>query len=202
MELIVQEEGAFRAVVIREGEVRICVIRPRFLSKYIFCLIQIFLLPGKIPHSPQRKEDTIGLVVERERSKKELDCLRYFVDGTTESLFEKWFYCDDLGVQLVPVIKEFFASEQCRTGRPLPGTIPENPPYHPDPDRQLKNPFCLKDWLKSNEDEIHRDGQKRLFDGANYQSDVIVYGKGIDEFQPSSNEIWLWQLVYFSKFLF
>ena len=32
MELIVQEEGAFRAVVIREGEVRICVV---FLSKYL-----------------------------------------------------------------------------------------------------------------------------------------------------------------------
>ena len=135
-------------------------------------------------------------------NKKELDCLRYFVDGTTESLFEKWFYWDDLGVQLAPVIKEFSASEQYRTGRPLPGTIQENPPYHPDPDRQLENPFCLKDWFKSNEDEIHREGQKRLFDNANYQSDVIIYGKGIDEFQTSSNEIWLWQLVHFSKFLF
>lgn len=174
MELIVQEKNAFKTIVIQEGE--------------------IFLLPGKITHSPQRKADTIGLVIERERAKQELDCLRYFVDGTSESLFERWFYCDDLGVQLVPVIKEFFASEQCRTGRPLPGTIPENPPYHPDPNRQLENPFNLKDWLKSNHKVIHRDGQKRLFDRSTYHSDVIVYGTGVDEFQPVLNEIWLWQL--------
>lgn len=35
-------------------------------------------MPGKIPHSPQRKEDTIGLVIERERATHELDCLRWF----------------------------------------------------------------------------------------------------------------------------
>ena len=40
------------------------------------------------------------------------------VDGkpTEEVLFERWFYCDDLGTQLGPVIREFFASEQYKTG--------------------------------------------------------------------------------------
>ena len=43
--------------------------------------------------------------------------LRYFVeDGSTNSLFERWFYCDDLGTQLGPVIREFFASKQYKTG--------------------------------------------------------------------------------------
>ena len=36
-----------------------------------------FLLPGCIAHSPQRKADTVGLVIERERDEKELDGLRY-----------------------------------------------------------------------------------------------------------------------------
>ncbi|EFX66740.1 hypothetical protein DAPPUDRAFT_302443 [Daphnia pulex] len=174
MELIVQEQGAFKTVAIQEG--------------------QVFLLPGKIPHSPQRKDDTIGLVVERERAKQELDCLRYFVNDSTESLFERWFYCDDLGVQLVPVIKEFFASEQCKTGRPVPGTIPENPHFHPDGQLQLENPFNLKEWLQSHRTEIHQNGKKNLFDGAKYKSDVIIYGKGVDEFKPIQHEIWLWQL--------
>ena len=46
-------------------------------------------------------------------------CLfRYFVeDGSTNSLFERWFYCDDLGTQLGPVIREFFASKQYKTGK-------------------------------------------------------------------------------------
>lgn len=116
------------------------------------------------------------------------------MDGTVDSLFERWFYCDDLGTQLVPVIKEFFASEQYRTGKPIPGTIPANPPYQPDSERQIEEPFNLKDWLNTNRDEIHRHGFKRLFDES-YQSEVIVYGKGNKELYSDDHEIWLWQLV-------
>lgn len=125
---------------------------------------------------------------------------RYYVDDTTESLFEKWFYCDDLGVQLVPVIKEFFASEQCRTGRPLPGTIPENPPYQPDSNLSVTNPFNLKDWIDANREDIQTNGQKKLFDDTNYQSDVIIYGKGSDKIQEAQHETWLWQLVINKKY--
>ena len=60
----------------------------------------------------------MGLVIERERLLSETDGLRYFVqDGSTDSLYERWFYCDDLGSQLGPVIKAFFASEQFKTGK-------------------------------------------------------------------------------------
>ena len=38
---------------------------------------QVFLLPGRIPHSPQRNVNTVGLVIERERLKTETDGLRY-----------------------------------------------------------------------------------------------------------------------------
>lgn len=31
---------------------------------------------------------------------------RYYVDNGTAILFERWFYCQNLGTQLVPVIKE------------------------------------------------------------------------------------------------
>ena len=41
---------------------------------------------------------------------------RYFVDGSTEVLFERWFHCEDLGSQLKPIIEEFFASEEHKTG--------------------------------------------------------------------------------------
>lgn len=117
------------------------------------------------------------------------------MNNSTEGLFERWFYCDDLGVQLVPVIKEFFASEQCRTGRPIPGTIPENPPYVPDCNREVENPFDLKEWLELHRGDIQKEGKMKLFDDAHYQSEVVIYGKGIDEFPASSHETWLWQLV-------
>ncbi|XP_030045364.1 3-hydroxyanthranilate 3,4-dioxygenase-like [Microcaecilia unicolor] len=37
---------------------------------------EMFLLPARIPHSPQRFADTVGLVFERERLKTETDGLR------------------------------------------------------------------------------------------------------------------------------
>ena len=40
--------------------------------------LQMFLLPGRIPHSPQRFENTVGLVIERDRHvDNETDGLRY-----------------------------------------------------------------------------------------------------------------------------
>ena len=112
MSLPILTNGQFRTVHIREGDV--------------------FLLPGRIPHSPQREKDTVGLVIERERLLTETDGLRYYVGDTTRTLFERWFYCDDLGSQLKPVIEEFFASEECRTGEPGPTSVNKNPPWLPD----------------------------------------------------------------------
>ena len=64
----------------------------------------------------------MGLVIERERLSEERDGLRYFVeDGNkmdpTKILFQRWFHCKDLGKELGPIIKEYFASEQHKTGK-------------------------------------------------------------------------------------
>ena len=45
-------------------------------------------------------------MIERERVPEESDGLRYYVEGTTDPLWEEWFYCYDLGTQLGPVIKK------------------------------------------------------------------------------------------------
>lgn len=172
MNLITLTNGAFRDVIIKEGEV--------------------FQLPGKIPHSPQRFADTVGLVIERERMKTEVDCLRYFVGDTQETLFERWFYCEDLGTQLGPVIKEFFASEQCKTGKPIPGTIQEKQPWLPDAVRVLQEPFSLAKWINKHRGEIQQEGSRRLFDRS-YQSDVLVLGRGSSQHHLPRAETWLWQ---------
>ena len=56
------EAHSLRDIVIKEGE--------------------LFLLPGRIPHSPQRTAGTMGLVIERERLHSERDCLRYFIQAS------------------------------------------------------------------------------------------------------------------------
>ncbi|KAK6040640.1 putative 3-hydroxyanthranilate 3,4-dioxygenase [Cooperia oncophora] len=56
MVLKVIERGVPRDIVIREGE--------------------MFLLPSRVEHSPQRLPNTIGFVLERTRANTEFDCVR------------------------------------------------------------------------------------------------------------------------------
>ena len=45
---------------------------------------EMFLLPAKIPHSPVRSEGSIGLVIERKRSKNQKDGLLWFSETANE----------------------------------------------------------------------------------------------------------------------
>ncbi|EKX35234.1 hypothetical protein GUITHDRAFT_54734, partial [Guillardia theta CCMP2712] len=74
----------------------------------------IFILPPRVPHSPQRKADTVGLVIERVREEGEMDCLRWYkdFDKCDEILFQRYFRCEDLGKDLVPVVEEYLRSEE------------------------------------------------------------------------------------------
>jgi 3-hydroxyanthranilate 3,4-dioxygenase len=76
---------------------------------------EIFLLPPRIPHSPQRPEDTVGMVVERVRKPGELDHLVWFCDGCGETLHDASFELRDLGMQLKPIIEGFYSDETLRT---------------------------------------------------------------------------------------
>ena len=48
----------------------------------------------------------VGLVIERDRIKPETDALRWYCKNDPDKiLYEKWFFCEDLGKQLVPVVQ-------------------------------------------------------------------------------------------------
>eukprot|EP01137_Pigoraptor_chileana_P012250 Opistho-2@64417 len=95
MTLKIKEGGKSKDVHIREGE--------------------SYLLPGNVPHSPQRFPDTIGLVVERERRPHEVDFLRWYCRSCGEAtVFEDSFHCTDLGAQLKPVIEKYYGDESLR----------------------------------------------------------------------------------------
>ena len=86
---------------------------------------EILLLPPKVPHSPQRFEDSVGLVVERKRLPEELDGFMWYCDNCDHLLYEEYLYVDDIVGQLPPIFDRFYSSEEHRTcnrcGTIMPG---------------------------------------------------------------------------------
>ncbi|XP_053239308.1 3-hydroxyanthranilate 3,4-dioxygenase [Podarcis raffonei] len=153
---------------------------------------EMFLLPARIPHSPQRFANTVGLVIERKRLKTETDGLRYYVGESTNVLFERWFYCEDLGTQLIPIIQEFFSSRQYQTGKPNPDELLKEMPF-PLNEAKVMDPFSFQGWLNDHREEIDQKKSFRLF-GDSSETEVIIFGPGITKEGGKNADVWLWQL--------
>lgn len=76
---------------------------------------EIFLLPPKVPHSPQRMEGSVGLVIERKRMPGEQDGLMWFCESCNAKLYEEYFTLHDIEKDFPPVFDRFFGSEEHRT---------------------------------------------------------------------------------------
>ena len=92
----IQQDGQAKEVVIKEGE--------------------MFLLPGNIPHSPIRGENTVGLVIEKVRRGTELiDGLMWFCDKCNNELKSYRFKLENIEKDFLPRFREFYNSEEDRT---------------------------------------------------------------------------------------
>ena len=76
---------------------------------------EIFLLPPRTPHSPQRFADSIGLVIERKRLPHEDDGLMWFCERCNHKLYEEFFHLHDIETDFPPVFERFYASPARRT---------------------------------------------------------------------------------------
>ena len=76
---------------------------------------EIFLLPPRTPHSPQRMPGSIGLVVERRRLPHEDDGLMWFCEQCNHKLYEEFFHLQDIETDFPPVFDRFYASREHRT---------------------------------------------------------------------------------------
>ncbi|MEN7343012.1 MAG: 3-hydroxyanthranilate 3,4-dioxygenase [Pseudomonadota bacterium] len=87
---------------------------------------EILLLPPGIPHSPQRFENTVGLVIERQRQPHELDGFQWYCDHCDHLLYEEYLHVNDIVAQLPPVFDRFYSQASHRTC-PACGTIKPAP---------------------------------------------------------------------------
>lgn len=92
---IINEDGQPEDIHIKEGD--------------------MFLLPPRIPHSPQRPANTVGLVIERYRRPGENDKLMWFCENCNHKLHEATFEMQDIVAQLPVVMNNFMDSESLRT---------------------------------------------------------------------------------------
>ncbi len=86
----------------------------------------MFLLPGRTPHSPQRGPNTVGLVIEIKRKTEELDGFMWFCEKCDEKLYEEFANITDIVSQLPPIMNRFYDDEEKRTCKKC-GTVMQRP---------------------------------------------------------------------------
>ena len=161
-ELFLQIKGKMCVKIVQEGKVR----RDVVINEG-----EMWWLPRRIPHSPQRFPDTCGLVIERRRNKNEIDGLRYYVDEkSTEVLWQKWTHVSDLGKDLVPIIKEFLASDMRTTRQPDP-EVDLGDLYELDTTSVPDEPFNFYRFVDENREKImsKKDQGFEIFPDANIE---------------------------------
>jgi 3-hydroxyanthranilate 3,4-dioxygenase len=95
MVLKVHDEGKIVDIPIKQGE--------------------IFLLPPRVPHSPRRPLDTVGLVVERRRKPEELDGFQWYCEQCGQKLYEEFIPVTNIVTQLPPLFERFYGDLAKRT---------------------------------------------------------------------------------------
>ena len=76
---------------------------------------ETFLLPPRVPHSPQRTEGSIGLVIERKRLAHEKDGLLWFCEQCNHMLYEEYFALENIEQDFFRVFETFYRSDALRT---------------------------------------------------------------------------------------
>jgi len=147
---------------------------------------QVFLLPARVPHSPQRPEkNSLGLVIERRRNKHEMDALRFYTDPAKcdQPLWERYFYCADLGKDLKPVIAEWLESAELKSRTVTETSLPDTKLIQERDDVEVPDPINLEEWVEAHAGELAEDGASLpLFPGhPDSETQIFIQGAAASE---------------------
>jgi 3-hydroxyanthranilate 3,4-dioxygenase len=76
---------------------------------------EIYLLPPKVPHSPQRGANTVGLVIEQKRPDGMMDGLQWYCENCNHKLYEEKFALHNIETDMPLIFKNFYSDEEKRT---------------------------------------------------------------------------------------
>jgi 3-hydroxyanthranilate 3,4-dioxygenase len=76
----------------------------------------MYLHPAKVPHSPERHEGSIGLVIERKRINLDIqDGLLWYCDHCNHKLHDVYFPLEDIEKDFLRHFKDFYSNTSLRT---------------------------------------------------------------------------------------
>lgn len=105
-ELFFQLEGHIKVHIQEDGQKKTMELGPG----------DMYLHPAKTPHSPERSENSIGLVIERKRNHLAIkDGLLWFCDQCNHKLYEAYFTLNNIEKDFLSHFKHFYNSKELRT---------------------------------------------------------------------------------------
>jgi len=75
----------------------------------------IYLLPPKVPHSPQREANTVGLVIEYPRSENMMDALEWYCESCNNQLYREDFTLDNIETDMPAIFDKYYSDLEKRT---------------------------------------------------------------------------------------
>jgi len=75
----------------------------------------IYLLPPKVPHSPQRGANTVGLVIEYKRPEGVRDALLWFCENCVTKLYEEDFTLDNIETDMPKIFDKYYNDKEKRS---------------------------------------------------------------------------------------
>jgi 3-hydroxyanthranilate 3,4-dioxygenase len=105
-ELFYQLEGQIEVHIQEDGKKKTMALGPG----------DMYLHPAKVPHSPVRHNNSIGLVIERKRKHLDInDGLLWFCDNCNHKLYDVYFPLNDIEKDFLKHFKHFYGDENLRT---------------------------------------------------------------------------------------
>lgn len=119
-ELFYQLEGNIRVHIQEDGKKRTMELGPG----------DMYLHPARVPHSPERDEGSIGLVIERKRMDLDIeDGLIWYCDNCNHKLHEVYFPLHNIEKDFLKHFKTFYKDQALRSCDQCGSVMPVDPRF-------------------------------------------------------------------------